>query len=1150
MESRRIHPHLTLAELEQAALGRLPEAAERHLSTCAECADMVAARALLARPEAWEDPMELAAWGATPECLPLDRLSQVGTGQGGHLDPDELDHVTGCRRCSLFVRAAAGRPQFRLELSKPHEAQVRMLATQMESQRRPKTMREVAAVPAGRASRSHRSGWFAAAAVLLAAVGAWLWQQELRPSPETLLATAYTRSRPFEFRMPDAGYAAVQQQRSAGQSVLARPGALMEAEELINEARKSAPETARNLWLSGSVDLLEGQYDPAIEALTRAVEGDREQPEARIALGIAYALRGDTEQRGLDYGRAADALLAARRLAPSNARISFNLALVYTRMGLYKEALEAWDEFLNLNRDDEWAVEARERREDLAREIELHDSFEGRIDSDPAVFLQWVEDDASAIHADLFYDAAWQRWLPAMAQDRKAERSVRVLAQMFVERYGDASLNDALAATLRNPSGIVELAEAERRAAEGDYEGAHAEARRAEALLVGNPAAELRARLVGALGRQRGEVEECLAIMQPLLRDLRQSSYVWMRASADLQQAMCAFRAETGSSGMKEIREAGRMARELGFTGLALKADAYAVNRRNLQGDGAGIWDQALEGMRSAWIWCAYEKERVLFLANLAASAEKLNLVDLDPVLHMASVRVLAKLGVPQTEALIRIYAAAAYERAGDHAAAVEQVNEGNRIFATLDNTPNVEHMRFSAKLMELQTVKLPAAQRVRAFLTLEEEWTTVGWLERFQIQREIGKALRELGDTEAAEAAFQEALHLYADRLRDVQDDRVEEGATREAALPLVKDLIEIAVQTDPAHALALWDEYRPRGALRVHPQRSQEAALVYIPLETSLAVFSVRGEQVQGQLVSLDMQQLRRVAQRLKRLCATANTPIAEIQRDSRLLYDWLIAPYEDEIGDAGVLSIDAGGWMSSLPFAVLMDSANHYLAQDFTLFRGVRGGDALTEVGPLEDGLILSAPSPGGRQASRFPALPAAGRETRRVAEHFSRSQVLQDTELTLDSLTKAVPAARYLHFAGHGWSNGGDGGLVLPAASPMAEPVFVTAQELQRQDWHRYALVVLSACLSGTGERSGLANRHSLVSAFLRGGVRRVVASLWDADSEATARLMDHFYTSLAYGNDAATALTKARRELLADGKWSHPYYWAPFALYSY
>ncbi len=139
-------------------------------------------------------------------------------------------------------------------------------------------------------------------------------------------------------------------------------------------------------------------------------------------------------------------------------------------------------------------------------------------------------------------------------------------------------------------------------------------------------------------------------------------------------------------------------------------------------------------------------------------------------------------------------------------------------------------------------------------------------------------------------------------------------------------------------------------------------------------------------------------------------------------------------------------------------------------------------------------------------------------------------------------------KFLHFVGHGWSNGGDGGLVLPAQDQDSEPTYLTATNLTRRGWIGCSLVVLSACMTGTGETVGPFNPRSLVRAFLVGGADRVVASRWNADSTATTALMEMFYKSLRAGNDPSVALTEANRALLRDSAWAHPYYWAAFAIF--
>ncbi len=71
---------------------------------------------------------------------------------------------------------------------------------------------------------------------------------------------------------------------------------------------------------------------------------------------------------------------------------------------------------------------------------------------------------------------------------------------------------------------------------------------------------------------------------------------------------------------------------------------------------------------------------------------------------------------------------------------------------------------------------------------------------------------------------------------------------------------------------------------------------------------------------------------------------------------------------------------------------------------------------------------------------------------------------------------------------------------------------------------------------------------LVRGFMYAGSRRVVASLWKVDDEATAELMKIFYRGmLKEGLRPAAALREAKVEMRRDKRWQSPYYWAAFEL---
>ena len=128
----------------------------------------------------------------------------------------------------------------------------------------------------------------------------------------------------------------------------------------------------------------------------------------------------------------------------------------------------------------------------------------------------------------------------------------------------------------------------------------------------------------------------------------------------------------------------------------------------------------------------------------------------------------------------------------------------------------------------------------------------------------------------------------------------------------------------------------------------------------------------------------------------------------------------------------------------------------------------------------------------------------------------------------------------------------------------EPVdgLITAQEIVR-DWNLSAdLVTLSACETALGRSVSGEGYVGLAHAFLQAGARSLLLSLWNVDDEATARLMERFYETLARGDSAhrnggavskRVALAEAKRWLRSytapDGSrpFEHPCYWSSFVL---
>jgi CHAT domain-containing protein/tetratricopeptide (TPR) repeat protein len=263
----------------------------------------------------------------------------------------------------------------------------------------------------------------------------------------------------------------------------------------------------------------------------------------------------------------------------------------------------------------------------------------------------------------------------------------------------------------------------------------------------------------------------------------------------------------------------------------------------------------------------------------------------------------------------------------------------------------------------------------------------------------------------------------------------------------------------------------------------------------------------------------------------------------------FDALFAPLVPHIDTEKLILIPHGA-LHYVPFAALRNrESGCHLIENYTLtyapsasvLRFLQAKET-----PLTGGALVL-----GDPASPIPSLaklPGAKEEATTIARRLgATARTGEEARETL--LYGAAGKTDLVHLAAHG---------LYDAANPLFSRIALAPGEshdgsltvheiLSSLDLSGVNLVVLSACQSAAGARSGGDEVVGLTRALLYAGTPGVISTLWNIDDAASAGLMDAFYRRLGSGESAAVALRQAQIETMRSEGHGHPKYWAAFML---
>ncbi|WP_446745639.1 CHAT domain-containing protein [Silvibacterium acidisoli] len=1024
-------------------------------------------------------------------------------------------------------------------------------------------------------------------------------------SPEFQLASAYTGQRQMDLRIPMAGFAPVQashHQRAAGADSRNDNDSvpLLEARATITQALLKSPEDNHWLALEARADVLNGDYNSAIDTLKRVLAADPSNVPALTDIASAYLLRAKATDTPADQAAALDYLEHAARLQPNNSVVLYNEAVVLDSLCQYTVEMDVWKKFLAAEKDKKWledgrkrllAVEAKEKECDHNQSIlaPYLQTPEGmfRLARSPALLAQ-RDEELLTLQLPHLLQLSFPQQGPdnnsdlCQSQCLAARTLLRALADSLETQHHDTWLKDFLAEThtAQSTNAAYLLGAALEADSLGDVGNGLKLAGRSLALFQTeeNRPGILRAEAARVFELQQlFSVDQCLSALHNLGSDIETARYPWIQAQLNLDASSCEAAKTDFSKAVADIRKASSIATGAGYGMIGLRALGFLADEEYFEGNMNADWKANLEGLRLFWSG-AYPLMRAnQFYLNLAYAEERTNHVYSSVLFDRELLHLSTKLDHPSYEAADRFRLIQAEVRAGEIAEATDQLPQAEAFLASVPGVDKLHgysadtHLQLAEAYLSRQAPDAAEQMLVEASLpvqTLDVPYVNLGYEEA------MGRLAMQEGKQAVAQTHLDRALSIAEEnfhRLKGKEERAAWSRRIREAYA--ASALLRLEEKRSPAQALAVWERYRLMSSGLEPDEGCHGQGFECLAPALERFRLSLKGKKVLGttlldgkmmtwlidrdgirvQQTTIDPDQFSRLTQTFAQMTATPRSSeeslrAVGLQLERGFLQQALpaFAPHQELI-----LYLD--DTMEFLPVAALPLADGEYAGQEVALssVRSLLAASHLHASAASEaqlrasSALVVGASLPDAREAV---PLPEAKVEALSVAAYLDHPTVLTGLNATARSMESAMPGTWLIHYAGHTVSSSGHTRLMLARDQSRDDAEARRIRDIGL--FHQAALskcriVVLSACSTGSLEEHDSADPSGLVEQLADDGVPDIVATHWDVDSEAAVPLMKNFYSGLAQGLTTPQALSHAEVAVSSLGAYHHPYYWAAY-----
>ena len=395
----------------------------------------------------------------------------------------------------------------------------------------------------------------------------------------------------------------------------------------------------------------------------------------------------------------------------------------------------------------------------------------------------------------------------------------------------------------------------------------------------------------------------------------------------------------------------------------------------------------------------------------------------------------------------------------------------------------------------------------------------------------------------DAVGSVYFELADLLLERANGVKEDGEAQALLREArdTAELLKAAeLEDYFQDDCVNLL--------KSKIKKVENISPTAAVIYIialPTRTELLV-SLSAGRLERFKVDVSDEKLTETV-RLFRLNLEDRSTESYLEQ-AQQLYTWLIKPLEPLMTKARLdtMVFVPDGALRTIPMAALHDGEK-FLIEKYAV--AVTPGLELMEAKPvarLPPNVMIRGLS---EAREGFPALVNVPQEVAQIGKLYAGSDILMNEQFVHDGMGEKLRQEPFtiVHIASHGhFDNDVRKSFVLTFDKHLTlDDLESYIRPGQLRD-HPLELLTLSACQTAAGDdRAAL----GLAGVAVKAGARSAFATLWFVNDAASTQLVGDFYTELTSHPERskAQALQAAQRKLLAQPRYEHPCYWAPYLI---